>query len=117
MNTRLRDLRYQNLAISPEKMLQNLKKDLEINVSVGIWYFTPGGGRFHDRFVEEATIPDRIDINPENMPIQKAVELNIMALDRMKERISRLPHEEIIECHLHPESHRGELEGILINNW
>ena len=368
MSNELKDLRYQNLAISPDKMLQNLKKDLEIDVSVGIWYFTPGGGRFHDRFVKEASIPERIemaaemaklgvkgieahypdevneenahlykqleeetgirlvavpfshfynkmfefgslsnpdpgirkiaiqvaagglrlikdigadmaiswpgmdgyrylhgkpfmqmwdlfetamaeamdlvpgvriaiepkgyepapnniyrttaegllaaqriekklknpenrqlldeghtlvglnpevghvkmsfeilpaafalvmmdgrlahthwnsqpdgnydqdnnigvvnpqeteallyslwaygykeyfgiDINPENMPVQKAVELNIMALDKMKERVSRLPHEKIIECHLHPESHRGELEEILIKNW
>ncbi len=58
-----------------------------------------------------------IDINPENMPVQKAVELNIAALKKMKARISRLPHEKIIECHLHPESHRGELEEILIQNW
>jgi hypothetical protein len=36
MNKTLRDLRYQNSAISPDKMLQNLNKDLDINVSVGI---------------------------------------------------------------------------------
>jgi len=57
-----------------------------------------------------------IDINPENIPVEKAVELNIKALEKMKERIRRLPHEEIIECHLHPEKHRGELEEILIKN-
>ena len=57
-----------------------------------------------------------IDINPENMPVRKAVEINIKALEKMKERISRLPHERIIECHLHPEKHRGELEEILIDN-
>jgi xylose isomerase len=58
-----------------------------------------------------------VDINPENMPVQKAVELNVLALDKMKKRVSRLPHEKIIECHLEPESHRGELEEILIKNW
>lgn len=58
-----------------------------------------------------------IDINPENIPVQKAVELNIAALKKMKERVRRLPHERIMECHLHPESHRGELEEILIQNW
>ena len=62
MNKTLRDLRYQNSAISPDKMLQNLNKDLDINVSVGIWYFTPGGGRFHERFVKDATIPERIEM-------------------------------------------------------
>ncbi len=58
-----------------------------------------------------------IDINPENIPVHKAVELNIRAVERMKERVSRLPHERILDCHLHPEEHRGELEEILIENW
>ncbi|HEX9935186.1 MAG TPA: xylose isomerase, partial [bacterium] len=57
-----------------------------------------------------------IDINPENMPVQKAVEINIKALDKFKERVARLPHERIIECHLKPSVHRGELEEILIKN-
>jgi xylose isomerase len=58
-----------------------------------------------------------IDINPENMPVKKAVELNIRALEKMRERVSRLPHERILECHLHPSEHRGELEEILIESW
>lgn len=58
-----------------------------------------------------------IDINPENMSVQKAVELNIRALEKMKERVSRLPHERILECHLRPSDHRGELEEILIESW
>ena len=57
-----------------------------------------------------------IDINPENMPVHKAVELNIRALKRMKERVARLPHERILECHLQPSRHRGELEEILVEN-
>jgi xylose isomerase len=65
MASELIDLRYQSLSISPKRMLQNLKKDFQINVSVGIWYFTPGGGRFHDRYVKEATIPERIDMAAE----------------------------------------------------
>ena len=58
-----------------------------------------------------------IDINPENMPVQKAVEINIQALDKMRKRLGRLPHEQLIDCHLHPKEHRGELEQILIENW
>jgi xylose isomerase len=57
-----------------------------------------------------------IDINPENIPIEKAVELNIHGLEKMKERVARLPHERILECHLRPAEHRGELEEILIAN-
>jgi xylose isomerase len=57
-----------------------------------------------------------IDINPESIPIEKAVELNIRGLEKMKERVARLPHQRILECHLRPAEHRGELEEILIAN-
>ncbi len=57
-----------------------------------------------------------IDINPENMPAHKAVELNVRALRRLRERVARLPHHRILACHLHPAQHRGELEEILIEN-
>jgi len=51
---------------------------------------------------------------PKNMPVKKAVEINIQALAKLKERIARLPHERILDCHLNPAEHRGELEDILI---
>ncbi|MEJ2207313.1 MAG: TIM barrel protein [Gemmatimonadota bacterium] len=57
-----------------------------------------------------------IDINPENLPVRKAVELNIRALRRMKERVARLPHERILDCHLRPAENRGVLEEILIDH-
>jgi len=60
MSYKLKDLRYQKAAVDPQQMLKNLKKDLTIKTSVGIWCFTPGGGRFHERFVPDASIPDRI---------------------------------------------------------
>jgi xylose isomerase len=58
-----------------------------------------------------------IDVFPEKMPVHRAIELNVKALDKMKSRISRLPHERILECHLDPSNHRGDLEEILIENW
>jgi xylose isomerase len=58
-----------------------------------------------------------IDIHPENMPVMKAVELNIKALHKLKDKVSKLPHEAIMECHLHPEANRGRLEEILIDHW
>ncbi len=57
-----------------------------------------------------------IDINPEHMPVKKAVELNVKALHKMKERIARLPHEKILDCHLNPADNRGTLEDILLEN-
>lgn len=65
MPYRLPDLRNQKKAIAPDAMLANLKGDFELKFSVGIWYFTPGGGRFHDRFVKAAPIPERIEMAAE----------------------------------------------------
>jgi hypothetical protein len=65
MGYQLKDLQYQRAACDPQVMLENLRQDLKLHVSVGIWYFTPGGGRFHDRFVPEASIEQRIDMAAE----------------------------------------------------
>ena len=65
MSPALRDLSYQSQAHTPEAILANLGRDLEIKTSVGIWYFTPGGGRFHDRFVPESTIEERLEMAAE----------------------------------------------------
>lgn len=55
-----------------------------------------------------------IDINPERMPVLKAVEINTKVLNIMNERIEKLPHERLIECYLNPAQHRGEIEEILL---
>ena len=65
----LPDLRSQSQARTPEAVLENLKRDLELNVSVGIWYFTPPGGRFHERFVPEASVAERIEMAAEMAPL------------------------------------------------
>lgn len=54
-----------------------------------------------------------IDINPERMPVLKAIEINSLALNIMNERINSLPHEKIIESYFNPEDNRGEIEMIL----
>jgi xylose isomerase len=53
------------------------------------------------------------DINPERMPVEKAVEINCRVLHIMNDRINRLPHERIVDCYYDPENHRGDLEMIL----
>jgi xylose isomerase len=55
-----------------------------------------------------------IDINPERMPVEKAIEINKRALDIMNERIEALPHERILECYFDPKNHRGDLEMTLV---
>lgn len=54
-----------------------------------------------------------IDINPERMPAERAVELNCLTLNIMNNRINNLPHEEIIESYFDPENHRGDIELIM----
>ncbi len=56
-----------------------------------------------------------IDINPERIPLKKAIEINTTVLKIIKERVDNLPYEKIIECALDPDKHRGEIELILAN--
>jgi len=55
-----------------------------------------------------------IDINPERMPVERAL-LNCMdALKAANERVNSLDHERIIACTAEPHKHRGVLEALLI---
>ncbi|HPB31927.1 MAG TPA: xylose isomerase, partial [Candidatus Sumerlaeota bacterium] len=66
----LRDLRYQKDFLPPDQLLRRLDTfRLSLNISVGIWYFAPGGGRFHDRYVPEATIEERLAMAAELAPL------------------------------------------------
>jgi xylose isomerase len=53
------------------------------------------------------------DINPERMPVEKAIELNSYVLNKMNNKIENLPHEEIIQAYYDPENNRGTIEEIL----
>jgi xylose isomerase len=57
-----------------------------------------------------------IDINPEHMPVETAVEINIKMIRKIADKVEKLPHDEIVNCFQHPEKTRGELEKILMNN-
>ncbi|MBN1899846.1 TIM barrel protein [Candidatus Sumerlaeota bacterium] len=66
MPYRLPDLRYQLKKYSPQNLLRRLKDfSLDLRFSVGIWYFAPSGGRFHDRYVPEKTIEERLEMAAE----------------------------------------------------
>ncbi|MHA1728717.1 MAG: sugar phosphate isomerase/epimerase family protein [Promethearchaeota archaeon] len=55
-----------------------------------------------------------IDINPEHMPVETAVEINVKMVEKMLKKLDKLPHYEIIDCYLHPDKNRGKLENILM---
>lgn len=58
-----RDLRSQCQARTLEEQLAHLKSfELDLKFSAGVWYFSPGGGRFHDRYVEDSTMEQRLEI-------------------------------------------------------
>ncbi|MFO7958349.1 MAG: TIM barrel protein [Candidatus Brocadiia bacterium] len=54
-----------------------------------------------------------IDINPERMPVDRAL-INCMdAIKAMNERVNRMPHEKIVACNTRPDRNRGLLEALL----
>lgn len=53
------DLREQKVRRSKEEMLKHLKSfRLEPQFSAGVWFFFPGGGRFHEAYVEKGSVHD-----------------------------------------------------------
>jgi len=51
------DLRGQAKRRSPEEMLQHLKSfELDLKFTAGVWFFAPGGGRWHERYVPPMTM-------------------------------------------------------------
>jgi xylose isomerase len=53
------------------------------------------------------------DINPERMPVQRALLNNFDALRGANERVNKLNHAQVVECVEDPAKHRGELEWII----
>ena len=57
------DIREQAKRRTPEELARHLNSfELDLKFSAGIWYFAPGGGRFHDRYVPEQSIEARLEV-------------------------------------------------------
>jgi len=54
-----------------------------------------------------------IDINPERMPVDRALVNCMDAIKAMNERVNRMDHEKIIACTSRPDRNRGLLEALL----
>ena len=51
------DLRSQAKRRSADELVKHLKSfELDLKFTAGVWYFAPGGGRFHDRYVPPTTM-------------------------------------------------------------
>jgi len=57
------DIREQAKRRTPEELVEHLNSfELDLKFSAGIWFFAPGGGRFHDRYVPEQSIEARLEV-------------------------------------------------------
>ena len=55
-----------------------------------------------------------IDINPERMPVETALQISMDALRAANDRINELDHESILFAQSHPDQARGWLEAYLV---
>lgn len=59
----LADLRPQEARRAPDALLAHLKSfSLDLRFSAGIWFFSPCFSRFHEKYTDELTIPQRLEI-------------------------------------------------------
>ncbi len=59
----IQDLRPQARRRTPEELVEHLNHfELDLKFSAGIWYFAPGGGRFHDRYMPDQPIEARLEV-------------------------------------------------------
>jgi xylose isomerase len=57
------DLRQQAKRRTPQELVEHLNDfELDLKFSAGVWFFAPGGGRFHDRYVPDQPIEARLEI-------------------------------------------------------
>jgi len=59
----LKDVRAQAKRRAPAALVKQLKTfKLDLKFSAGVWFFAPGGGRFHDRYVDPMTMEQILDV-------------------------------------------------------
>ena len=57
------DCRPQAVRRSHKELIEHMQTfEVELKFSAGIWFFAPGGGRFHDRYTPPLDIPARLEI-------------------------------------------------------
>jgi len=59
----MRDLRSQTIRRDADELLRHLQEfSVEPKFSAGVWFFAPGGGRFHENYVEPMSIEQILEI-------------------------------------------------------
>ena len=63
MEISVKDMSYQKERLSREELVRHMNSfSLDLKMSVGIWYLTPGGGRFHEAYIPQKTISEKIEM-------------------------------------------------------
>ncbi len=58
----IRDLSGQKVRRSGEDLVRHLETfELDLRFTAGVWFFGPGGGRFHERYVPEMPMEERLE--------------------------------------------------------
>lgn len=59
----IRDLSGQTVRRTGDELVKHLESfELDLKFTAGVWFFSPGGGRFHDRYVPDMTMEEKLDI-------------------------------------------------------
>jgi xylose isomerase len=59
----LNDMRQQATRRTPAELLKHMKSfRLDLKFSAGIWFFSPGNTRFHDKYKADVGLEQRLDI-------------------------------------------------------
>ncbi len=56
------DLSGQTVRRTGEDLVRHLESfELDLKFTAGVWFFSPGGGRFHDAYVDEMSMEERLE--------------------------------------------------------
>jgi len=59
----IQDLSGQKVRRTGEELVRHLESfELDLKFTAGVWFFAPGGGRFHDRYVPEMPMEQRLEV-------------------------------------------------------
>jgi len=59
----MQDLSAQSVRRTGDELVKHLESfELDLKFTAGVWYFAPGGGRFHERYTPDKTMEEKLEI-------------------------------------------------------
>lgn len=104
----LLDLSQQGSRRNATELLLHMQRfKLDLKFSAGVWYVSPGGGRFHDRYRAPLTIPERLEL---------IAELRDEGLTGIEAHYPNEVNEENLNCYLAHAKETGQRLITIIPN-